>query len=335
MIITKKEKEKLGMMANLTHDFDICAIDTDCAYFYKKNGEEFTKEERIALRDEFNKILEEHIKVDIDGYAPAMCVIKTKNRVYTNEKGEVKIKGSALKSSKIEPAIKAYQKRCINALLGLSNETLHHAYINACKELATLTDMKLWGGKKTISEKTIRSARTNEKKLMAAMQGTEWQVGDKVFTYFTKDGNLKLVDQFNPAEPDHDLPRLLKKLYNASKVFDTVTETPRFNYGLSTNAKEYNNLMRKKVLPEKKKKPTVKGVLHDLLTMLEKKDVKVSDDYADSIWKELLLDAQILIAPQPKKAKVKVDKKSNQPGELQTAERGLSEGEQSEDNEGL
>jgi hypothetical protein len=318
------------------YSFKIAYLDTDAVCIAKHDGGEFSKEEQRRLLDELNSLFPEHIKFSNDGYFPAMCVIKTKNRVYTNEKGEVKIKGSALKSSKIEPAIKAYQKRCINALLGLSEETLHHAYINACKELATLTDMKLWGGKKTISEKTVKSERTNERKLMVAMQGTEWQVGDKVFTYFTKDGNLKLVDQFNPAEPDHDLPRLLKKLFNASKVFDTVTETPRFNYGLSTNAKEYNNLMRKKVLPEKKKKPTVKNVLHDMLVMIEKKELNFVDDYADSIWKELLMDAQILIAPQPKKPrKVKDDKKSGQSGELQATEGGISEGEQPEDDAGL
>lgn len=283
------------------YSFKIAYLDTDAVCIAKQDGGEFSKDEQKKLLDELNSLFPEHIKFSNDGYFPAMCVIKTKNRVYTNEKGEVKIKGSALKSSKIEPAIKAYQKRCINALLGLSEETLHHAYINACKELATLKDITLWGGKKTISEKTVSSERTNERRLMEALSGSSWQVGDKVYTYFTVDGNLKLCDKYNPDEPDHDLPRLLKKLYNASKVFDTVTETPRFNYGLTTNAKEYNNLMRKKVLPEKKKKPTVKNVLHDLLVMLEQKELKVQDEYADLKFKELVMDAHILLAPAPKK----------------------------------
>ncbi len=286
------------------HDFELGAVDTDCAYFYKKDGSAFTPEERVALQDEFNSIMLEHIKVSIDGYAPAMVVLKTKNRIYTNEKGDVKVKGSALKSSKMLPAIKKFHKRITDGLLGITDESLpdiyHNEVLKLCHGVNSIQD---WASKKTISEKTIRSERKTERDIMEAVKGVHWQNGDKIWVYRTNEDKLKLVDSYSSDAPDYNLRKLLSSLANSAKVFDTVVDPSyRKDYGKPTNTRSLNDMARAKILPEKVKKPSVKNSLAEILNLITQEGVKIAfpDQYGQQRFEEFREIANMLLKPKPK-----------------------------------
>jgi hypothetical protein len=287
----------------MQNTFNITYLDTDAISFTKPDMSPFTKEEQHALVAEINSLLPEHIKFSHDGYMPALVVLKTKNRVYLTEDGKIKIKGSALRSSKIETGVRNFHNRCIRALLSLSDEPLVEAYKNVCRALATLSSVADWSSKKTISEKTVKSTRKNESKILDALKGTHFQLGDKFSFYTTNVGTLKLEEHYNPDAPDHDLKKLLGKIYRAAAVFDNVSLSlkTRTNYGLSTKAKEFNKVVRKKVLTEKVKKPTPKSVLENLLGMLSDREIYVMDDYATEEWNKVMADAVLVLTPNPKK----------------------------------
>mgnify|MGYP003349496553 CR=1 FL=1 len=49
-------------------------------------------------------------------------------------------------------------------------------------------------------------------------------MGDKFEFYYTRDGILKLSSKFEPLQPDHDVKRILGKLYKTCQVFANVTK---------------------------------------------------------------------------------------------------------------
>lgn len=282
--------------------FEVVNGDTDSISFtVPQLDSEYLK----GLLKEVNGLMLDGIRFEDDGFFPKFVILKAKNYIMLTPEGKIKIKGSALKSSKIEPGIKNFHNRCIRALLSLSEEPLVDAYKNVCRALATLSSVAEWSSKKTISEKTVKSTRKNESKILDALKGTHFQLGDKFSFYTTNAGTLKLEEHYDPEQPDHDLKKLLGKIYRAAAVFDNVSLSlkTRTNYGLSTKAKEYNKMVRKKVLTEKVKKPTPKSVLENVLGMLSDREIYVMDDYATDEWNRVMADAMLVLAPKPKKPK--------------------------------
>lgn len=109
-------------------------------------------------------------------------------------------------------------------------------YQNYINEILNVTDINRWASKKTLTSITYESERANETKIIDAIKGTEYKEGDRIFTYFDKEGNLKLAEQYSN---DHDIGRLLKKLHSTSKVFDAIIPKDTFiNYSLKKNQKK-------------------------------------------------------------------------------------------------
>jgi DNA polymerase elongation subunit (family B) len=265
-----------------------------------------------GLLAEVNGIMREGIRFEDDGFFPKFVILKAKNYIMLTQDGKIKLKGSALKSSKIEKGVRSFYDRCIRALLGLSSESLPQTYTDVCLGLSKLTSMSEWSSKKTISERTVKPAprkdgKVLENKILSALAGKHYQLGDKFDFYFTNEGKLKVLSDYDPTNPDHDLKRLLGKIYRAASVFDSVSPelAARTNYGLTTKAKDYNDMARAKVLPVKKKKPTPKNVLQELLSLLSRKELQFRDDYADEMFRELVQDAETVLTPKPKKSRKK------------------------------
>lgn len=195
------------------YNFSIANVDTDSISFY--TGTQLSKEERSALVKEINEISPEFMEWADDGYYKKFIILKAKNYITQDEDGKVKYKGSGLKSSKLEPALKEFLYKIIDSILEekFQYKEIYQEYIN---EILNLKDIKRWASKKTISNKTMTSERTNETKIKDAINGKEYVEGDKVQVYFTKDDKLKLVEDY---QNDHDPAQLLGRLFSVSKIF--------------------------------------------------------------------------------------------------------------------
>lgn len=191
---TKLDKRKyLNVESTLpcskTYDYIPGPCDTDSISFSKKTMEPFTKQELIALQEEINALSPDLINWGDDGYYDGCLVLKAKNYVLKQGTKYIK-KGSALKSSKLEPVLKRLLDELIRDSLenkAANFQDIYHKYI---KLALNPTDIKDWCQKKTVTKPILACAenpesRKNESDIWNAIKHKQKQEGDKIFVYPT------------------------------------------------------------------------------------------------------------------------------------------------------
>lgn len=225
----------------MKHDFLIVNADTDSIAFCKNDQSKISPEERKALILEINSVFDKNMIWADDGLYPSLICLKAKNYIMKDEKGKVKYKGSSLKSATLEPALKDFLKEIIDCML---NEKTNYVevYNKYVKMIHNITDIKSWCSKRTISNKTLTNTRENEAKVRRCIEGSDYGEGDRIYVYFKEGKELGLSERFNN---DHDKIALLKKLFKATKRFETVLDSSIFlDYSLKKkNQKELQELL--------------------------------------------------------------------------------------------
>ena len=293
--------------------YKIVLVDTDSIKYYHPERE-LTAEETAQNTKEVNALFPSGIKWDDEGIYKVFVVVKSKNYIMVDSNDKVKLKGSSMKSSKLEPSLKNLQKDIINILIGRDNASFEQVYYTHCRNASRITDIKPWSSRKTISERTIASQRRNEKLLVEALAGEQYQLGDKFEFYYTRDGILKLSSNFDPLRPDHDVKRILGKIYKTCQVFSNITPAEQLpNYTLIKNAKEYNDMVKEKVLKEKNKKLTAKDGLAELIHLLCNAHVEFDTNYEEQCFRSLIgRIADDVFTEKPKKTRKKKNEDSQQ-----------------------
>lgn len=218
------------------YNFKLVNADTDSIMICAPEQEFIEKNDRIELLKELNSIMPPNIIWADDGYFSSVVVLKAKNYVLKDEKGKVKIKGSALRSSKTEKALKEFMGKVIDCLLDDKEEDIIAVYNSYVKEIYNLKDINRWGAKKTITDKVLNAERTNEQKVLDALEGTSVQMGDKVYMYFKEDDSLSRCDNWDAKQPNHNKNKLCEKLYKTLKIFENVLDISKYpNYKLKRN----------------------------------------------------------------------------------------------------
>jgi hypothetical protein len=216
----------------MNHNFQIVNTDTDSISFCEPTGSNFSIEERKLLVTEINNLSPEFMKWADDGYYKKVIILKAKNYILQKEDGKITYKGSSLKDQKTEIALKEFKYEIIDAILRETNN-YQEIYTKYIKEILYLNDIKRWSSKKTLSETTFTSQRTNETKIIDAIKGTDYKQNDRIWVYFDKDQNLKLIEHY---KNDHDIMTLVKKLFTVSKIFVNILPKDTFvNYSLKKN----------------------------------------------------------------------------------------------------
>lgn len=241
--ITRKGREILTRTMEWVRECKniLANCDTDSVAFCKADQSFITVDERKMLLDELNSLFPEKIRFADDGYFPKFIVLQTKNYIMLRDDGKLTLKGSSLKSSSIEPALKGFMREIIDALL--SNQTnyvdIYHKYV---LEAWNITDIKRWVSKKTISSKTLHNERTNEANIREAIVGSEYKEGDRIYVYYNENDDLVLVEKYDGK---YNKARMLKKIYNATERFWGVIDGNQFkDYSLKRkNQDEFKNLL--------------------------------------------------------------------------------------------
>jgi hypothetical protein len=226
------------------HNFKLVNADTDSITICKQDEAPFTEEERALLLEDLNSQFPEGIHWEDDGYYPKVVVLKAKNYILYDGK-KIKLKGSALKATMKAPALREFIKEIINYII--FNDTINQMelidiYYKYVKEINNITDIKRWATRKTISEKVLKSERTNESKIRDAIEGSEIVEGDRCYVYYTPDNSLKLVQDF---DNDYNKDRLFQNLYDTAWVFETVLDCEFLfpNFKLKKNKKQLENII--------------------------------------------------------------------------------------------
>ena len=218
--ITEKGREILTKSIDWANSkgFKISTGDTDSISFSKGDMSFITKEDRSILLSEINSLYPDKIKWADDGFYPTLVVVKAKNYIMQTEDGQIKYKGSAIKATSKETALKEFIKDIVNEMIQ-GTEAYLMVYHKFVKEILNITDITRWCSKKTITSKVMNNTRTNETKVKDAINGTDYAEGDKVYMFYLPDDSLALAETFTGI---YNKEKLLEKLYKTSMSFTHI-----------------------------------------------------------------------------------------------------------------
>lgn len=223
-------------------NFSVIFGDTDSVAFKKPDQKPFTEEEQDELLAEINSLMPENIQFENDGVYRRFIIIKRKNYLLDDGK-EIVIKGSGLKASMKEAALKRFIGDVLELLRTDKKDQIYALYQKNVAEILNLKDVKDWCFKKTITKNLKTSTRKNETRVMDALEGTATNEGDKVFVF------VKEVIDWGKAKQEQKIYELrenftgqyckrtlLRKLYDTLKIFKTVIDVSLFpNYSKTKN----------------------------------------------------------------------------------------------------
>ena len=203
--------------------FKLAICDTDSVFFCKENGEEFSVLEQVDLLTKLNSLFPENINWEKNGYFPKVIVLKTKNYALWDGK-KLTIKGSALRDSKKPQALKEFTKELIDAIIEDKNifVDIYQKYI---KEALEVKDINRWCSKITVTDTVLKANRTREKRILFALEGTEYSEGDKRYVYTRENKSLGLAEDFNG---EYDKWHLIKSIWETAKIFENVIDKNLF-----------------------------------------------------------------------------------------------------------
>jgi DNA polymerase I len=224
--ITKKGREILTKAIDWSNknNFQLVNCDTDSISYCKQDRSDFTDEERNELLFALNSLYPEKIKFEDDGYYKTVIVLKAKNYVLWDGK-KLKTKGSAIKATTKEKALKEFINKTIQLILDNREDQLVSLYNEYVKEALAVKDIKRWASRKSVTEAVLNPERTNEQKVADALEGQEFQPGDRRYFYFKSDGTLSVVENFNG---DYDQYKLIEKIWKTLQIFSTIIDVSIF-----------------------------------------------------------------------------------------------------------
>lgn len=214
------------------HNFILANLDTDSISFIKPDQKPFSKEECETLLDEINSLMPERIRWEDDRTYKRFIVVKAKNYVLYDG-NNITIKGSGLKASMKEPALKQFIKDLIDLLLNSKKEHIFNLYNDYAKRILNITDISNWCSTKTITKSILNPERTTERRILAAIKNLNLNEGDRVQVFFKTKEELCLKENFNG---EYDRTILLGKLYDTLKIFSSIIDISLFpDYSLKKN----------------------------------------------------------------------------------------------------
>jgi DNA polymerase, archaea type len=230
-LVTEKGREILNKAIAWSEDkhFKLVNADTDSISFCTPDSSVLSEDAQLGLLKELNSLYPIKIHFEHDGFYKKVIVVKAKNYIMWDGK-KLKYKGSAIKASTKEPALKEFIQKIIDAILNDSNHytEIYDGYV---KEIQNVKDIKRWVSRKTLTSTVFKSKRTNETKVVDAIKGTEYVEGDRAYFYFKEDGTLSLEEHFRN---DYSKKHLLGKLFKTSLVFKPILPVKELfpNYSL-------------------------------------------------------------------------------------------------------
>jgi len=218
---------------------EVIEVDTDGIYFVAPFaiGDEAAAQ---ALLDEIGQSMPAGIRLEIDGRYPAMFSYKMKNYVLMDDRGEMTIRGSGLKSRGLERFQRRFMEELFRLLLEDRREEIpqlhadwrgrierHEVGIRELMKTETLQDSpelyreKIGGNRRNVSaayELALKASRP-------------YLSGDQISYYITGRGSritvnaaAKMASEYDAASPDENVEYYLAKLGDLYEKFRPFAE---------------------------------------------------------------------------------------------------------------
>jgi DNA polymerase, archaea type len=212
----------------------IIEVDTDGLYFTPPLDVQTQKDEERLLNDVSQK-LPAGISLDLDGHYPAMFSYKMKNYALLDERGEVILKGSGLKSRGLEPFLRAWMEEMFALLLRGEEDKVDALLAKYMEEFEQHQfDVKMFMKTESLQEslttyrEKVRGKKRNPSALyeLAIQSGRAYQPGDQISYYVAGKGkrikvheSAKLASQWDRHHPDENVDYYKAKLMDLYKKF--------------------------------------------------------------------------------------------------------------------
>lgn len=267
--VSKKEEERTTLTVDSSlpveksYNYIIGPTDTDSISFTKADGAAFSKEEIKEHLKEINDICPDFMIFEDDGYYDKCISLKAKNyilRKTVNGETKTTYKGSAIKSSKIEPILKRLMKDIIEDMLENDAKEVKNIYHKYILEAKNPTNIKDWLQKKTVTKAVLFPSTTTGANIQKAIGDRNVQEGDKVYLYPALFSEEKIVSYTKAGKEKVKVIRHtgLKHVddyandYDSEKLIDRVVATVQlFVYILGKDYfTDYTLVKNKKLLEE-------------------------------------------------------------------------------------
>jgi len=234
--VTRRGREIIGQMVEWLRKEggEPIEIDTDGIYFVPPPRVR-TDEQLEELIEGLSDSLPSGIEVELAGKYEAMFSYKKKNYALMDDKGNVTIKGSGLRSRGMEKYLREFLSSMIRLLLQGKEEEIHSLfkdYLNRLEEhrmgiswlakTETLTE-SLDTYREKVAAKKRNPAATYE---LALASPRPYRAGDQVSYYVTGKAkrvrvyeNSKLTSDYDPNHPDENVAYYEEKLHSLLKKF--------------------------------------------------------------------------------------------------------------------
>ena len=234
--VTRRGREIIGQMVKWLRKegSEPIEIDTDGIYFVPPPKVR-TDEEAQVLVERLSASLPSGIEVEMAGRYQAMFSYKKKNYALMDDKGNVTIKGSGLRSRGMEKYLREFLSSMIRLLLQGKEDGIHTLFTDYLERLEqhqmgiswlakteTLTE-SLETYHEKVEAKKRNPAATYE---LALASGRPYRAGDQVSYYVTGRAkrvrvyeNSKLTSDYDPNRPDENVAYYQAKLDNLLKKF--------------------------------------------------------------------------------------------------------------------
>ncbi|MBI2890151.1 MAG: DNA polymerase II [Nitrospirae bacterium] len=240
--VTERGRETItGIMARLQEaGCRLIEVDTDGIYFVPP--EKMPVAEQEALLRGIEAALPEGIRLELDGRYPAMLSYKIKNYALLNEKKELLVKGSGLRSRGIE----LFQRQWMEEMFLLLLHGRRDAVAQLTEDFRTRfkehrVPVRLFMKTETLQEAPQNyqeKVRAKKRNIAAAYElalsaGRHYQAGDQISYYVTGSGRnvkvhqaCKLASTWDPRRPDENTEYYLGKLGELYEKFEPFIRTP-------------------------------------------------------------------------------------------------------------
>ena len=222
----------------------IIEVDTDGIYFVPP-GTVNSAAEAEELIGGLQAILPPGIALELDGRYPAMFSYKMKNYALLDEKGQLLIKGSGLRSRGLESFQRDWLEEMLALLLQGENQKVPDLYQRYLEDIEQHRKDITWLAKTETLQDSLETyqAKVKAKKRnvaapyeLALQSPRRYQPGDQISYYVTGtkakvkiSENCKLATQWNPQDPDENLEHYkakLKELYEKFKPWIESKDPP-------------------------------------------------------------------------------------------------------------
>lgn len=205
---------------------------------------DFTSDSGAFVSD-LNSLFPSAIKWEDDGQYRSVLILKAKNYVLLSEDGKISYKGAAVKATTKEPALQNFIQEVIACLLeGKTDDDVLDIYNRYACDIHRIDaqSIKSWCSKKTVSDKILRAARTQEARIKQAIDeaGLTVKEGEKIYVFYEEDDRLSVAENFKGV---YSKEKLATKLHNTISVFDSVLDVRKFpKYQNKGNRKKFDEL---------------------------------------------------------------------------------------------